>query len=193
MLLLYTDGLVEKRRALIDDGLRRLAQHVGEGHEDLESLCDRLLATVGPDTEDDVALLALEPLALTPERLHMTMPADPEVLASLRRALRRWLSECEASDDESHDIVLACNEVFANAIEHAYGPGDGSVEMDATLAAQVVSITVRDFGRWREPRGMHRGRGLGLVRAVMDTVSVVKKPEEGTEVHIVRKLGKRPE
>jgi anti-sigma regulatory factor (Ser/Thr protein kinase) len=187
-LLLYTDGLVEERRVPIDDGLARLAACASTGHEDLEGLCDRLLATLGPDREDDVALLALAPIPIVPECLRLTMPADPLTLTAMRRSLRRWLAQCNASDAECNDIVLACNEAFANAIEHAYGPADGSVEMDATLADHEISITVRDFGRWREPRGHNRGRGLGLIEAVMDSVNVTRGDTEGTQVRMTRKL-----
>jgi anti-sigma regulatory factor (Ser/Thr protein kinase) len=186
--LLYTDGLVEERRAPIDDGLRRLATSVKDGHGDLEELCDRLLASV-EGGEDDIALLALEPLHVRPESLQLVRPADPTTLAPMRRTLRRWLAACETTDAESHDIVLACNEAFANAVEHAYGPGDGSVQLDAALADQEISIIVRDFGRWREPRGENRGRGLNLIEAVMDSLTVVKGDREGTEVRMVRKLG----
>ncbi len=186
-LVLYTDGLVERRGRLIDDGLTRLARCLSMRHDGLEDLCDRVLETLNPSGEDDVALLALEPLQLAPGRLKLTMPAEPPMLGSFRRALRRWLSECGASDEESREIVLASNEAFANAIEHAYGPADGSVEIDAQLSDHEITITVRDYGRWREPRGTNRGRGLTLMEAVMDFVSVVKT-QEGTEVRMVRML-----
>jgi PAS domain S-box-containing protein len=189
-LLLYTDGLIEKRSAPIDDGLAQLARCVGEGCEDdLEALCDRLLATV-PGGEDDVALLALRSVPLAPGRLQLEVSAEPGELSTLRRALRRWLAQCEATEDESYDIVLACNEACANAIEHAYGPGDASVEIDAALARGEVAITVRDFGRWRESQKENRGRGLGLIEAVMDSVDVVTVPDEGTEVRMTRKLAR---
>ena len=187
-LFLYTDGLVEERRTPIDDGLARLARCVSEGDLDLDGVCDRVLATMGAATEDDVALLALAPVALAATSLHVSMPAEPMTLAALRRSLRRWLAQCEATAAESEDIVLACNEAFSNAIEHAYGPADGSVEVDATLDDHEVSITIRDFGRWREPRGTHRGRGLGLIEAVMDSVSVIRDDHQGTEVTMTRKL-----
>jgi PAS domain S-box-containing protein len=189
VLLLYTDGLVEERRVPIDHGLTRLARSVRNEHDDLDALCDHLLATVD-DAEDDVAMLALEPLPVVAEALQLTMPADPLMLVSVRRSLRRWLIACEATDQESYDIVLACNEACANAIEHAYGPGDGSVTMDAALSDHEVSITVRDFGRWREPRGDNRGRGLPLIEAVMDSLTVAKADGEGTEVRMVRRLGR---
>jgi PAS domain S-box-containing protein len=188
-LLLYTDGLIEKRRKPIDEGLARLAASVGDEHGvDLEQLCDRLLARLGPSAEDDVTLLTLSPIELAPEGLQLTMPAEPPTLASLRRTLRDWLRQCEASDEEGYDIVLACNEAAANAIEHAYGPGDGSVEVLAALSGRAVSVTVRDFGQWRERRDDGGGRGLGLMEAVMDEVSVVTNPDEGTVVRMVRNL-----
>jgi PAS domain S-box-containing protein len=187
-LILYTDGLIEKRHISIDDRLALLARSLTMDHDGLEGLCDHLLATVRPSGEDDVALLAIGPVQLAQTPLKLTMPAEPEELRSLRRALRRWLEQCEASSAESEEIVLACNEAVANAIEHAYGPGDGSVEMAAELSEGEVCITVRDYGRWRQPRGDYRGRGLGLMKAVMDSVSVETNAHEGTQVRMVRRL-----
>jgi PAS domain S-box-containing protein len=188
-LLLYTDGLVEERHTPIDDSLARLARSLAVADDgDLEALCDYLLTTVNPGGEDDTALLALQPIPLLPTGVKFTMPAEPRALGSFRGALRRWLQQCEATEDESYEIILACNEAFANSVEHAYGPGDAFVEVEAALSGDEVSVTVRDFGRWRDPRGNHRGRGLDLIEAVMDAVSVVTTPEQGTEVRMTRKL-----
>jgi PAS domain S-box-containing protein len=187
-LLLYTDGLIERRGTPIDVGLARLAASSSAEHDDVEELCDHLITALDPTGEDDVALLALRPTMLAPGRLEITMPAEPVALRSVRRSLGRWLHQCEAGEAESYEIILACNEAFANAIEHAYGPGDGWVEMKATLLEDEVSITVLDFGRWREPRGTNRGRGLALIEAVMDSVEIAKDPERGTEVQMFRKL-----
>lgn len=58
--LLYTDGLVERRTASLDEGVAGLAKVFAvEGWRTPEVLCDLLLATVGPEAEDDVALLVL--------------------------------------------------------------------------------------------------------------------------------------
>jgi len=58
--LLYTDGLVERRHASLDDGLTWLIQ-VATDLADLspEQLCDALLKQVSDDAEDDIALLAV--------------------------------------------------------------------------------------------------------------------------------------
>ncbi len=62
-LLLYTDGLVERRGQSIDEGLTLLHELLTElagADVDLESLCDELLARLLTDEpEDDVALVAV--------------------------------------------------------------------------------------------------------------------------------------
>jgi serine phosphatase RsbU (regulator of sigma subunit) len=59
-LLLYTDGLVERRGATLDDGLAWLRREVaGTQDQPLDELCDRLLAVLPDVLGDDVALLAL--------------------------------------------------------------------------------------------------------------------------------------
>jgi PAS domain S-box-containing protein len=187
-LLLYTDGLIERRGEPIDNGLDHLASSASANHEGVEDLCDHLIRALDPVGDDDVALLALQHAMLASGPLEMKMPADPKALRSVRRSLGRWLDQCEANKAENYEIVLACNEAFANAIEHAYGPGDGLVEMRASLLEDEVSITVLDFGRWREPRGANRGRGLTLIESVMDSVEIAKDPETGTRIQMMRKL-----
>jgi serine phosphatase RsbU (regulator of sigma subunit) len=59
--LLYTDGLVERRDATFDVGLARLVEALGDlAGLPLERLCDELLKRMLPRTpQDDVALVAL--------------------------------------------------------------------------------------------------------------------------------------
>ena len=59
-LVLYTDGLVERRRDHIDTGLDALAHAAQWVDDDLEAFCDRVLTQVGPATpDDDIAVLTL--------------------------------------------------------------------------------------------------------------------------------------
>ncbi|MDR7323199.1 SpoIIE family protein phosphatase [Catenuloplanes sp. NPDC020197] len=60
-LVLYTDGLIERRDATIDDGLRALAAVASSGVDDhLDDFCDRLLSELtGPEMSDDIAVVAL--------------------------------------------------------------------------------------------------------------------------------------
>ena len=59
--VLYTDGLIERRGESIDDGLERLrAAAAGHETDPLGPLCDHLVAATGDSSrEDDVALLAV--------------------------------------------------------------------------------------------------------------------------------------
>jgi serine phosphatase RsbU (regulator of sigma subunit)/anti-sigma regulatory factor (Ser/Thr protein kinase) len=188
-MLLYTDGLVERRTEPIDDGLERL-RALAAGDGGVEALCTKLVARLLPrERHDDVAMLAarVEPL---PERLNGRWPAERSVLVAVRQLLRRWLRAQGASADESYDIVVACQEACANAVEHAYRPGRHCFELDATHDDGRVRVTVRDEGRWRPPRGTHRGRGVMMMRGLMDSVEI-DHTDEGTTVVLERTLGAR--
>src|SRR6185437_13441731 len=91
---------------------------------------------------------------------------------------------------EIYDIGVACQEACANAVEHAYAPGDEAFEVDARLRGRTVEVTVRDRGRWREQRDVGRGRGLQIMRELMDDVEV-RHDDDGTTVVLRRALGER--
>lgn len=187
-LLLYTDGLVEKRALSLDEGMARLKRAAVNGPGELGALCDHLLgALVADQVTDDVALLAMRQLPVASERLDLRVPATPAVLSSLRRTLARWLEEAHANEEEAYDILVACGEACANVIEHAYGPSDGAVEVEAALVEDEVEVKVRDFGHWQASRSAGRGRGMQLMQGLMDTVAV-RKGDAGTEVCMRRRL-----
>ncbi len=187
-LLLYTDGLVERRGAPLDQGLARLIEEATALHRDLDELCDHLLSSLlGQDVSDDVALLALRPVPFAGRPLHVRLPAEPEVLAPLRHSARRWLREAGADPQDSYEILVACTEACANAIQHSYGARQGLLEIDFIAADGSVEVTVRDSGSWRTPPPPHGGRGLVLMRGLMDTVEV-DTGANGTSVRMRRRL-----
>ncbi|MFJ4968123.1 SpoIIE family protein phosphatase [Streptomyces sp. NPDC088755] len=57
--LLITDGLVEVRTQNLDDSLTAFLDATLKGPQELEALCDFLLASFGEGKEDDIALLAI--------------------------------------------------------------------------------------------------------------------------------------
>ncbi|HEX6584580.1 MAG TPA: SpoIIE family protein phosphatase [Thermoleophilaceae bacterium] len=188
-LLLYTDGLVERPGENIDDGMAELAARVREAPEDPDALCDHLLATLVPSggAMDDVALLTLRNLPV-PDHFSAEFPAEPESLAPMRSLLRRWLSHAGAGELEIAEIVTACGEAATNAIEHAGGSGGTRFEVSGGRDGREVEIAVRDHGSWRDERPGDHGRGLDLMRTLMDTVAVDRTPE-GTTVSLRRRLG----
>ena len=72
-------------------------------------------------------------------------------------------------------------------LAHAYRAADAQVEIEANLVDGEVDITIHDRGKWREPRGEHRGRGLALMRGLMDDVQVART-DQGTTVRMRRRL-----
>ncbi len=187
--VLYTDGLVERRDASLDEGLARLATAVADAPDDPAGCCGFVLQALlgGNRAGDDVALLALQRIECGAEPLSLRLPAGSETLRSLRRSLRTWLRGAGASTDETYDLTLAANEAAANAVEHAYGPVKAHYEVEAALVDGVVEIEVRDFGRWRPPRDSDRGRGLPLMAGLTDDMDV-ERGDDGTVVRMRRRL-----
>jgi PAS domain S-box-containing protein len=188
-LLLYTDGLVERRDQALDRGLENLAAVAGAGDEGLDALCERVIeaALARGEPGDDVALLAVRPLPAASDRISLTLPADPSSLARLRRRLARFLHATGASEAEQYEVMLTICEAAGNAIEHAYGPGDATFDVEVEFAGGELVATVRDSGSWRERRGEHRGRGLSIIEKLMDDVNVAAE-DDGTVVTMRRRL-----
>jgi PAS domain S-box-containing protein len=189
-LLLYTDGLVERRDVPLSDSLDQLAEQAGEADQGLDELCDRVLRAVLGEREpdDDVALLAVRPARAPAEGIRMSLPAEPESLALLRRRMARFLHAAGVDELESYEITLTVCEAAGNAIEHAYGPGDASFDVEVRLVGDELTASVRDSGRWRERRDEHRGRGLKIIEGLMDAVDITSE-HGGTLITMRRRLG----
>jgi anti-sigma regulatory factor (Ser/Thr protein kinase) len=191
--VLYTDGLVEERGVSIDQGLDalRLAATQGSCHPD--ELCDRLvdaMLAIHP-ANDDIAVLALRALPAAPPPLHLELPSDPTQLGMMRRELGSWLREAGASTEVIEVVQMACHEACSNSIEHAYSFGAGDLVVDGELEDGTVLLTVRDDGEWVErPNGNlpHRGNGLPLMGALMDSVELSYGNGGGTAVRMARRL-----
>jgi serine phosphatase RsbU (regulator of sigma subunit)/anti-sigma regulatory factor (Ser/Thr protein kinase) len=189
--LLYTDGLVESREETIDEGLERLRALATGRANAPDRLCTEIVERLVPlERPDDVAMIVARVPPL-PERLRGRWPADRRVLTGMRRLLRRWLLAQGADEDEVYDIVVACQEACANAVEHAYRPGHHSFALEAAYDAGVVRVTVSDQGRWRPPRGAHRGRGVMMMEGLMDSVDI-RRGDHGTIVVLERALRGQP-
>lgn len=173
-IVLYTDGLVERRGESLDVGLARLRAAAQAAPDDLDAMADHLLASVLPDEgpTDDVALLVLRAVA-DPVPLQLELPPRADELAAARGALRSWLAVSGVDTPTARDIVLAANEALANAVEHGSTSPNSIVTLHAEAVGGSIVVDVRDRGRWleREPEP-HRGRGLPVMRAVIDEVDI---------------------
>ncbi|MDQ0486154.1 SpoIIE family protein phosphatase [Streptomyces sp. SID8376] len=189
-LLLYTDGLVERRRLPLSTGIERAGHAVREGRDmPVEDLAGAVMARLAPagGYDDDVALL----LYRHPAPLDITFPAESSQLAPVRRALRGWLAQCELPPNAVQNVLVAVGEACANAIEHGHRhtPGD-DVRLRAVALVDSLRVTVADSGRWKDPQpgaNAHRGRGMPLMRAMMQQVTVSPGPS-GTTVDMQMRI-----
>ncbi len=183
-LLLYTDGLVERRGLGLDVTTRQAAALLQDGYQTpVAQLADQILADLAPAPgyEDDVVLL----LYSRPAPFSIQFPADPDELAPARRRLRGWLGKLSMDPQVAQDVVIAACESCANAIEHGYrGSRAGTVWLRVEATGPDLVITVTDRGRWRPPRQVRdRGHGLRLIRATMRDVAITGG-ELGTTVEM---------
>lgn len=174
-LLLYTDGLVERRRHSLDEGIASAAKLIrDDGALDLDPLADEIMSLLAPPGgyQDDVALL----LYRHPLPLEVTIPADALHLAPARAALREWLTAAGIDHDQAQDVLVAAGEAVTNAIEHGYRHIDGgTITLHACSEVDLLHLTITDAGSWKpkESGYTHRGRGIQIMQALMEDVSIV--------------------
>lgn len=172
-LVLFTDGLVERRGHDIEDNFTHIAEVLAEtGGELPREVADTVLSRLRPDAgyDDDVAMVVYRQ---PPAPLRVRIPADPALLAALRRSLHRWFAAAAVPHDLAADLVAAANEACSNSVEHAYRDTEpGEVVLTATCDSERVVIEIGDTGTWR-PRPADpgfRGRGVDMMRALTEHV-----------------------
>lgn len=188
--ILYTDGLVERRDRSIDVGLELLLEAARHGPREPETLVDTILEALleAGERGDDVAVLALRLDESRLRALEVTIPADPASLSRLRAELERWLQRAAVPERDARDVLLAAWEAGANAVEHSPPDRDGFVRLHASLSGDRVRVEVRDSGRWKEPQPREdRGLGLRLMQSLMTVVDIDRSPG-GTRVVMERSL-----
>lgn len=189
-LLLYTDGLVERRGDAIDSQIERLGEVLAETTaQPIESVADAVLAKLMPDNgfDDDVAIV-LYRLERAPLRIDTEAAAIR--LSEVRHRLAAWLRGNDVPDQLADDIVLVVNEACSNCVEHAYrGRDPGRMRVEADIRGHEMHIRVIDGGSWKTPPADPgtRGRGLMLMRAVSDGVDLDGTPA-GTTVEMSFRL-----
>lgn len=189
-LLLYTDGLVERRGVSIQTGLDRLHElTLTLADNTVDELCDVLIGGLLEEApvEDDVALLVFRTALRDGSPLHIEVPADPQILVHVRSATRRWLEDVGVDQPIAEEILVACGEACNNVVEHAYGAASGSLEVDLRMVEDSVEIAIRDYGTWRPAGDRGGGWGLDLTRALMDSVKVQGRTS-GTKVVMRRSV-----
>ena len=199
-LMLYTDGLVERRNQSLDKGIDAAAVTVAEHAQDHpDDVADHVMSVMTPAAgyEDDVAVLIYRhpPAPFTVQ----VSADDPSCLALLRARLRLWLPAAGIGSREAADIMIAAGEAAANAVEHATAgrPADAApvqITLTARATHTTVQLIIADTGSWRPPPADRdqpapgtRGHGLIFMHALMDDVTI-DPSAHGTTVTLTKDL-----
>ena len=195
LVLLYSDGLVERPDQTIAEGMAELAvvatdaaanrrarprdrpnEH-GADPGAAERVCQlsvEVLTRTGHT--DDITALAAQWLADPVPPLRLALPSVRSSLTTARDSFADWLSRLDATADDADALHLAMVEMVTNAIEHAYPrEAPGIIELDASLGSDgSVTCLITDHGTWRppDPADADRGHGLMVAGHVVDKLLV---------------------
>ncbi len=170
-LVLYTDGLVERRGESIDAAMARLGEIVqGLLTSTVDTVADAVLTEMTPADgyEDDVAMVVYR---CPPSPLVIETEAAPNRLLEVRHRLSAWLGAANIPARLSADVVVAVNEACENSMEHAYrGQPHGKVRVVAEVNDTRLQARIADSGSWKTPphHPGNRGRGIPLIRAIAE-------------------------
>jgi serine/threonine-protein kinase RsbW len=132
--------------------------------------------------------------------LALTLPRDEQTVPVARHIVRNAMEQVGVDETSVSDIELALSEACTNVLLHS-GPGDQYV-VRLDLEDRLAMLRVIDVGHGIDsarlqaedaPPEDERGRGLGLMQAMVDRVDFTTRPEAGTIVTLEKVLTYRDE
>ncbi|WP_086850441.1 SpoIIE family protein phosphatase [Streptomyces coeruleofuscus] len=189
--VLYTDGLVERRDADLDEGIAALERALAGATGTPQVVCDRLVRSAGvtPDHDDDVAVLVLQHPARTGPDSELFRNAALELLGGVEAAprARAFASGVLTSwrfPADLHDLgVLATSELVANSLQHGTPPM--RLRLRRTDRRLIIEVTDGDDHlprRRRAEPGDESGRGIAIVATIASNWGCRRTPGGGKAV-----------
>ncbi|MFH9067313.1 SpoIIE family protein phosphatase [Streptomyces coeruleorubidus] len=189
--VLYTDGLVERRDADLDEGIAALERALAGATGTPQVVCDRLVRSAGvtPDHDDDVAVLVLQHPARTGPDSELFRNAALELLGGVEAAprARAFASGVLTSwrfPADLHDLgVLAASELVANSLQHGTPPM--RLRLRRTDRRLIIEVTDGDDHlprRRRAEPGDESGRGIAIVATIASNWGCRRTPGGGKAV-----------
>ncbi len=127
------------------------------------------------------------------------LPREASTVSIVRGFLGRGLRVLGVTEECADEIELAVSEACNNVIQHAGSDDDYEVRVD--IDEQRCAISVVNSGPGFDAVGLagimpdassSRGRGVAVMRAVMDSIEFRSEPETGTIVRLVKNLSLDP-
>lgn len=128
--------------------------------------------------------------------LSLRLPRDEASVPLVRHLCGDALRKLRVHEDCVGDVELAITEACTNVVKHSSGAHD-EYNVRIGIDGETCEISVSDAGVGFDHEG-HRGdtvpvsaesgRGIILMRALVDNVQFVSRPQDGTIVHLVKSL-----
>lgn len=127
--------------------------------------------------------------------LALSLPRDEQTIPVSRHIATNAMAEIGVAEEHIDDIAVALTEACTNVLKHS-GPGD-EFEVSLEVDDDDCIIRVVDTGRGFDSTSLgfnhadssaEQGRGIELMRALVDSVKFISKPEAGTVVHLEKTL-----
>ena len=129
-------------------------------------------------------------------RYALRLPRDAVTVPLVRTICCDAMSRLGVTPDCQGDVALALTEACANVVQHA-GGADSEYEVQIEFTGGTCHIRVLDKGRGIDLRDSARtetipdqdsGRGIVLMRLMVDRIGFDSRPEDGTIVHLQKRL-----
>ena len=129
-------------------------------------------------------------------RYSLRLPRDAVTVPLVRTICRDAMGRLGVTPDCQGDVALALTEACANVVQHA-GGGESGYEVQIEFTGGICHIRVLDTGRGIDLRDSARtetildqdsGRGIVLMRLMVDRIAFESRPEDGTIVHLQKRL-----
>jgi anti-sigma regulatory factor (Ser/Thr protein kinase) len=134
----------------------------------------------------------------------LTIPSRMEMLAVVDGLVQAIVSQLDLDEDTAIAVATSVVEAGTNAIQHGHGSDEKlPVRFRFVLGEGSLDVWVRDTGPGFDPSSIlasdptspedilkARGRGIFIMRSLMDEVEFEVAAGEGTTVHLVKYLGR---
>jgi serine/threonine-protein kinase RsbW len=129
----------------------------------------------------------------------LVLPPDSTSVPVVRSLARSCFGTLGIADECAHELEVVISEACTNVLKHAVR-GEDSYEVRVSTSPTMCDIRVRDTGRGFDgrfkPSGDHTaegGRGIHLMRELVDRLQFVSEEGAGTMVHLEKALVLRPD
>jgi serine/threonine-protein kinase RsbW len=131
--------------------------------------------------------------------LHLQIPSELSQVKNLRQLLNEFCKNLNFSREDILNLEIALNEGASNAIEHgSFSNKNKQIDIEFSVEGKSLVIRIKDYGGYEfNPEFFerislkkdwgHGGRGIYLIKSIMDELSYVFLPSKYTLLYMSKK------